>query len=45
MRAGFQNAVTAGIPLVHFSPDHIGAHAIRDIARDLVLPAVAPEAA
>jgi chromosome partitioning protein len=40
MRAGFQNAVTAGIPLVQFSPDHIGAHAIRDIARTLVAPAV-----
>jgi chromosome partitioning protein len=45
MRAGFQNAVTAGIPLVHFSPDHIGVQAIRDIARDLVAPAVAREAA
>ena len=35
MRAGFQNAVTAGVPLVRFNPDHIGAQAIRDIAREL----------
>jgi chromosome partitioning protein len=45
MRADFQNAVTAGIPLVHFSPDHIGAQAIRDIARTLVTPSVEREAA
>jgi chromosome partitioning protein len=36
MRAGFQNAVTAGVPLVRFSPDHIGAQAMRDIAAQLI---------
>jgi chromosome partitioning protein len=36
MRADFQNAVTAGVPLVHFSPDHIGSDAIRRIADELV---------
>lgn len=35
MRAGFQNAVTAGVPLVRFSPDHAGAQAIRALARSL----------
>jgi chromosome partitioning protein len=36
MRAGFQNAVTAGVPLVQFSPDHIGARALRDVADELL---------
>jgi chromosome partitioning protein len=45
MRAGFQNAVTAGVPLVHFSPDHIGAQAIRDIARTLLAPVLEREVA
>ncbi len=36
LRAGFQNAVTAGVPLVHFSPDHIGAHAMRAVANELI---------
>lgn len=44
MRAGFQNAVTAGVPLVQFSPDHVGAQAMRDIARELV-PGVARQKA
>ena len=35
MRAGFQNAVTAGTPLIAFDPDHIGALAIRDLAREI----------
>lgn len=36
LRAGFQNAVTAGRPLVHFEPGHPGAVAIRDLAIELV---------
>ena len=36
LRAGFQNAVTAGVPLVHFSPDHVGACAIRRVADELM---------
>jgi chromosome partitioning protein len=36
MRAGFQNAVTAGVPLVLFSPDHVGAYAIRKVADELM---------
>jgi cellulose biosynthesis protein BcsQ len=35
MRAGFQNAVTAGVPLVRFDPSHPGAVAMRDVAREL----------
>ena len=45
MRAGFQNAVTAGVPLVRFSPDHIGALAMRDIADELVPEARSQRAA
>ncbi len=36
MRADFQNAVTAGVPLVCFSPDHIGAEAMRRLADELL---------
>jgi chromosome partitioning protein len=36
LRAGFQNAVTAGVPLVHFSPDHVGAYAMRSVADELL---------
>ena len=36
LRAGFQNAVTAGVPLVHFSPDHVGACAIRGVADEML---------
>jgi cellulose biosynthesis protein BcsQ len=36
LRAGFQNAVTAGVPLVHFSPDHVGAFAMRRVADELM---------
>jgi chromosome partitioning protein len=36
MRADFQNAVTAGMPLLTFSPDHVGALAIRRLAGELV---------
>jgi len=45
MRASFQNAVTAGVPLVRFRPDHIGALAIRDIADELVPTLTASKAA
>jgi chromosome partitioning protein len=45
MRAGFQNAVTAGVPLVRFSPDHIGALAMRNIAAELAPDALARRAA
>jgi chromosome partitioning protein len=45
MRAGFQNAVTAGVPLVHFSPDHIGAQAIRNITQELAPSAARRKAA
>jgi chromosome partitioning protein len=36
MRADFQNAVTAGVPLIAFSPDHVGALAIRELAAELL---------
>lgn len=36
LRAAFQNAVTAGTPLLHFSPDDIGASAIRHVADELL---------
>lgn len=36
MRAGFQNFVTAGVPLVHFEPAHAGAEAIRTVAAELL---------
>lgn len=36
MRAGFQNAVTAGVPLVAFSPSHAGALAMRELAAELL---------
>jgi chromosome partitioning protein len=36
MRAGFQNAVTAGVPLVHFDPTHPGAEAMRKVASELL---------
>lgn len=45
LRAGFQNGVTAGVPLVRFSPDHIGAQAIRDVAAELVASGASKEAA
>jgi chromosome partitioning protein len=45
MRAGFQDAVTAGVPLVHFNPDHIGAQAIRDIADELASTSTRTKAA
>ena len=45
MRAGFQNAVTAGVPLVHFDPSHAGAHAIRALAGELTGRSAALEAA
>jgi chromosome partitioning protein len=35
MRAGFQNAVTAGMPLVRFDPAHPGTAAIRRLAAEL----------
>jgi chromosome partitioning protein len=36
MRADFQNAVTAGLPLLTFSPNHAGSLAIRRLAAELV---------
>lgn len=45
MRAGFQNAVTAGVPLVHFDPGHPGAAAIRQLTEELARSAAALEAA
>jgi chromosome partitioning protein len=36
MRPGFQNAVTAGVPLVHFAPDHPGTEAMRKVASELL---------
>lgn len=36
MRADFQNAVTAGVPLLTFSPDHVGSQAIRRLAAELI---------
>ena len=36
MRAGFQNAVTAGTPLVAFRPSHPGAVAMRELAAELL---------
>lgn len=36
MRAGFQNAVTAGVPLVHFDAGHVGASAIRELTAELI---------
>ena len=36
MRAGFQNAVTAGVPLVAFSPKHPGATAMRELAAEVL---------
>jgi cellulose biosynthesis protein BcsQ len=36
MRADFQNAVTAGIPLVYYAPSHPGSEAIRVAARELM---------
>ena len=35
MRAGFQNAVTAGMPLVRYEPAHPGATAMRRLAAEL----------
>jgi chromosome partitioning protein len=40
MRAEFQNALTAGQPLLRRNPDHIGAHALRRAAEELFGPAV-----
>ncbi len=45
LRADFQNAVTAGIPLVHFSPDHVGSAAMRDVAAELLASAYEHKAA
>ena len=45
LRADFQNAVTAGVPLVRFSPDHVGAQAIRDIAGELTISPTRAKAA
>jgi len=45
MRAGFQNAVTAGVSLGQFSPDHVGAQAMRNIANELVPGATRRKAA
>jgi chromosome partitioning protein len=36
LRASFQNAVTAGIPIIKFRPDSIGAEAMRAVAAELV---------
>lgn len=36
LRAGFQNAVTAGVPLVHFDAAHAGASAIRELTAELI---------
>ena len=36
MRADFQNAVTAGVPLLTFNPDHVGSLAIRRLTAELV---------
>ncbi|MGA2471602.1 MAG: AAA family ATPase [Solirubrobacteraceae bacterium] len=36
MRAEFQNGVTRGVPLVHFTPAHPGSHAIRMVAHELM---------
>jgi len=41
MRAEFQNALTAGQPLLVRNPDHIGAQALRDAATELFDPPVA----
>jgi len=35
MRAGFQNAVTTGVPLVRYEPTHPGVAAIRRLATEL----------
>jgi chromosome partitioning protein len=35
MRAGFQNAVTAGVPLLRYEPTHPGAAAVRRLAAEL----------
>jgi chromosome partitioning protein len=45
MRADFQNAVTAGVPLLAFSPDHVGAIAIRRLAAELIGDAAGRRAA
>ncbi len=45
LRAGFQNAVTAGVPLVHFSPDHVGSYAIRGVADELMAGRIERKAA
>jgi cellulose biosynthesis protein BcsQ len=45
MRADFQNAVTAGIPLLAFSPGHVGALAIRRLAAELIGDAADRQAA
>jgi hypothetical protein len=42
MRAGFQNAVTVGVPLVVYTPSHPGADAIRLVARELMATHAAP---
>ena len=41
MRAEFQNALTAGQPLLVRNPDHIGAQALRDAAAELFDPPTA----
>lgn len=45
LRADFQNAVTAGIPLVHFSPDHVGAIAMHNVATELLANSAQQKAA
>jgi chromosome partitioning protein len=45
LRAGFQNAVTAGVPLIHYSPDHAGACAIRRVADEILTVHAEPVAA
>jgi chromosome partitioning protein len=46
LRAGFQNAVTTGVPLVRYEPAHPGVAAIRRLATELqrIAPAPRPEA-
>lgn len=45
MAADFQNAATAGVPLLAFMPDHVGARAIRGLAGELLEPAAQTQAA
>ena len=36
LRAEFQNAGTAGVPMIAFAPDHVGAMALRKVADELL---------